>query len=85
MKGKTQKQRKHIRIARGVLHTELFFLVLCGILLLLEYLSVRSQDPVLADSMYPAMAEYLVAGIVIAVGTFVCADLLEQEAYQREE
>lgn len=84
MKKRIRRSKSERSIARSVLHTELFFLMLCGIALLIEYLSARTQNPILADSQYPAMAEYLVAGIVIAVGTFVCADLLEREQKQKE-
>ena len=83
MKRRNERRKPRVRIARGVLHSELVFLVLCGVALLLEYLTARMHNPILADSQYPAMTEYLVAGIVIAVGTFVFADLLEREGEER--
>lgn len=73
------------RIARTVLHIELAVILLCGIVLLLTYLRAREADPVLADSIYPPLAEYLVSGVVLAAGTFVLADLLEREGEARSD
>ena len=83
MKHSVPQKKKPRRIARTVLHIELALILVCGVVLLLSYLAARQKDPVLADAVYPPLAEYLVSGVVLAAGTFVLADLLERESERK--
>ncbi|MBQ5772240.1 MAG: hypothetical protein IIW07_01940 [Clostridia bacterium] len=83
MKHSVPQKKKPRRIARAVLHIELALILVCGVALLLSYLAARQKDPVLADAVYPPLAEYLVSGVVLAAGTFVLADLLEREGERK--
>ena len=80
MKHLAPQKKKPRRIARAVLHIELALILVCGVALLLCYLEARRKDPVLADAVYPPLAEYLVSGVVLAAGTFVLAICLSARA-----
>ncbi len=72
------------RPARLLLHIQMTLILLSAMILLITYQSAIAEDPIYANSYYPALAEYLFAGVASCAGSVALTEAIDREGKQEE-
>ena len=72
------KQLHRVSLAKRMLALQMCIVLIAFGFFLFHYFQARAIDPVYANNYYPALAEYIIGSLVLALGSSLMVEAMEK-------